>query len=303
MTPSPTPSTSALPKDRALVTDPQRRRCARPSASSNLPATCRRLPQRSSGRDPARANAQRCQGRDDARVRRRRRRRARRDDGDRGRRRRRERDDHGDHGRRAVRRLATSPAAWPGRSRIRAEPVPARHRTSRGHPGRARLDAVAATSDGFELSELDLTLRREGTILGGQQHGRSDLKLLSLVRDRDLIGDGARTGDPHRRRRSRTARPPAAGRRGQAAGRHRGRRVPREGLGRAMMTRMVEPVTWSESSPVSTPRATRGSAPSMRPARRIRCRSGRHRSTRCCTSSASAGRSSFATSPPIPAWS
>ena len=57
-----------------------------------------------------------------------------------------------------------------------------------GHPGRARLDAVAATPDGFELSELDLTLRREGTILGGQQHGRSDLKLLSLVRDRDLIG-------------------------------------------------------------------------------------------------------------------
>jgi ATP-dependent DNA helicase RecG len=56
-----------------------------------------------------------------------------------------------------------------------------------GHPGRARLDAVAATSDGFELSELDLTLRREGTILAGQQHGRSDLKLLSLVRDRDLI--------------------------------------------------------------------------------------------------------------------
>jgi ATP-dependent DNA helicase RecG len=57
-----------------------------------------------------------------------------------------------------------------------------------GHPGRARLDAVAATSDGFELSELDLSLRREGTILGGQQHGQSDLKLLSLVRDRDLIG-------------------------------------------------------------------------------------------------------------------
>ena len=56
-----------------------------------------------------------------------------------------------------------------------------------GHPGRARLDAVATTSDGFELSELDLRLRREGTILGGQQHGRSDLRLLSLVRDRDLI--------------------------------------------------------------------------------------------------------------------
>jgi ATP-dependent DNA helicase RecG len=56
-----------------------------------------------------------------------------------------------------------------------------------GHPGRERLDAVAATSDGFRLSELDLELRREGTILSTTQHGRSDLKLLSLVRDRALI--------------------------------------------------------------------------------------------------------------------
>jgi len=56
-----------------------------------------------------------------------------------------------------------------------------------GHPGRDRLEAVASTSDGFELSEIDLQLRREGTILAGQQHGRSDLKLLSLSRDRDLI--------------------------------------------------------------------------------------------------------------------
>jgi ATP-dependent DNA helicase RecG len=56
-----------------------------------------------------------------------------------------------------------------------------------GHPGRERLDAVAATSDGFALSELDLGLRREGTILNTTQHGKSDLKLLSLVRDRALI--------------------------------------------------------------------------------------------------------------------
>jgi ATP-dependent DNA helicase RecG len=54
-------------------------------------------------------------------------------------------------------------------------------------PARNRLDALAATSDGFALSELDLEQRREGTILGEQQHGRSDLKLLSLLRDRDLI--------------------------------------------------------------------------------------------------------------------
>jgi ATP-dependent DNA helicase RecG len=56
-----------------------------------------------------------------------------------------------------------------------------------GSPARERLDAVAATSDGFRLSELDLELRREGTILSTQQHGRSDLKLLSLVDDRELI--------------------------------------------------------------------------------------------------------------------
>jgi ATP-dependent DNA helicase RecG len=56
-----------------------------------------------------------------------------------------------------------------------------------GSPARERLDAVAATSDGFKLSELDLELRREGTILNTAQHGKSDLKLLSLVRDRGLI--------------------------------------------------------------------------------------------------------------------
>jgi ATP-dependent DNA helicase RecG len=54
-------------------------------------------------------------------------------------------------------------------------------------PARDRLAAVAATSDGFELSELDLEQRREGQILGEQQHGRSDLKVLSLRRDREVI--------------------------------------------------------------------------------------------------------------------
>jgi len=54
-------------------------------------------------------------------------------------------------------------------------------------PSRDRLDALAKTSDGFVLSELDLEQRREGTILNQRQHGRSDLKLLSLIRDRDII--------------------------------------------------------------------------------------------------------------------
>jgi ATP-dependent DNA helicase RecG len=55
-------------------------------------------------------------------------------------------------------------------------------------PARERLTAVAATLDGFELAELDLEQRREGDVLGAAQSGRrSHLRLLSLLRDRDLI--------------------------------------------------------------------------------------------------------------------
>jgi ATP-dependent DNA helicase RecG len=50
-----------------------------------------------------------------------------------------------------------------------------------------RLEAMESTSDGFELAEVDLRLRGEGTILGSRQKGRSDLKLASLARDRDLL--------------------------------------------------------------------------------------------------------------------
>ncbi|HEY6745756.1 MAG TPA: ATP-dependent DNA helicase RecG [Mycobacteriales bacterium] len=56
-----------------------------------------------------------------------------------------------------------------------------------GTPARERLDAVASTVDGFRLAELDLEQRREGQVLGEAQSGRSSFKLLSLVRDRDLI--------------------------------------------------------------------------------------------------------------------
>ncbi len=57
-----------------------------------------------------------------------------------------------------------------------------------GSTGRARLDAVAATGDGFALAEADLGLRREGDVLGATQSGRnSSLKLLSLLRDREVI--------------------------------------------------------------------------------------------------------------------
>jgi ATP-dependent DNA helicase RecG len=55
-------------------------------------------------------------------------------------------------------------------------------------PARQRLDAVAATTDGFELARLDVEQRREGDVLGVAQSGRRrQLKLLSLLRDEELI--------------------------------------------------------------------------------------------------------------------
>ncbi|MFC4000614.1 ATP-dependent DNA helicase RecG [Prauserella oleivorans] len=57
-----------------------------------------------------------------------------------------------------------------------------------GTSTRARLAAVESTVDGFELSKLDLELRREGDILGAAQSGkRSGLKMLSLLEDEDVI--------------------------------------------------------------------------------------------------------------------
>ena len=57
-----------------------------------------------------------------------------------------------------------------------------------GSPARERLDAVAATRDGFELAQRDLEIRREGDVLGGSQSGaRSSLRLLRVVEDADVI--------------------------------------------------------------------------------------------------------------------
>ena len=51
-----------------------------------------------------------------------------------------------------------------------------------------RLQAVAATTDGFRLSEIDLELRGEGDVLGDlQSGGKSQLKLLRVIRDAALI--------------------------------------------------------------------------------------------------------------------
>ncbi|TDQ53669.1 ATP-dependent DNA helicase RecG [Actinorugispora endophytica] len=59
-----------------------------------------------------------------------------------------------------------------------------------GAPARERLDAVAATTDGFALSRVDLEQRREGDVLGEAQSGRrSSLRMLTLLRDEELIGE------------------------------------------------------------------------------------------------------------------
>jgi ATP-dependent DNA helicase RecG len=50
-----------------------------------------------------------------------------------------------------------------------------------------RLQALERTTDGFELAEVDLEIRGEGTVLGTRQKGRSDLKLASLRRDREWV--------------------------------------------------------------------------------------------------------------------
>lgn len=53
---------------------------------------------------------------------------------------------------------------------------------------RERLNAVAGTLDGFELSRIDLEQRREGDVLGANQSGtQSHLRLLRVLRDEDLI--------------------------------------------------------------------------------------------------------------------
>lgn len=63
-------------------------------------------------------------------------------------------------------------------------------------PARARLDAVAATVDGFELSRIDLEQRREGDVLGASQSGtKSHLRLLQVLRDEELIESARREAE------------------------------------------------------------------------------------------------------------
>ncbi|MGW3862048.1 ATP-dependent DNA helicase RecG, partial [Streptomyces sp. NPDC005047] len=53
---------------------------------------------------------------------------------------------------------------------------------------RQRLNAVAGTLDGFELSRIDLEQRREGDVLGQAQSGaRTSLRVLAVIEDEEII--------------------------------------------------------------------------------------------------------------------
>ncbi|MET9441774.1 ATP-dependent DNA helicase RecG [Streptomyces sp. NPDC006610] len=57
-------------------------------------------------------------------------------------------------------------------------------------PARQRLNAVAATLDGFELSRIDLQQRREGDVLGQAQSGaRTSLRVLAVIEDEEIIAE------------------------------------------------------------------------------------------------------------------
>jgi ATP-dependent DNA helicase RecG len=65
-----------------------------------------------------------------------------------------------------------------------------------GSPARQRVEAVAATLDGFELAEVDLELRGEGDVLGDAQSGaRSSLRLLRVVKDAEMIAEARAAAD------------------------------------------------------------------------------------------------------------
>src|SRR6185369_10005042 len=54
---------------------------------------------------------------------------------------------------------------------------------------RARLETLAATSDGFKIGEEDLRLRGPGEFLGTAQHGELSLKVADIVKDASLLAE------------------------------------------------------------------------------------------------------------------
>ena len=105
----------------------------------------------------------------------------------------------------------------------------------------ARLSAMERTTDGFELAEVDLELRGEGTILGARQKGRSDLKLAKLLSDRDLVVDARTMAEELVAEDPDLSSPSAPGRRAAPVHRRRRGRVP------------VQELTWWPRGPLGRP--------------------------------------------------
>ena len=61
------------------------------------------------------------------------------------------------------------------------------YRAPLSEPARARLKAIRATSDGFEIARRDLELRGPGELLGTRQTGLAQLRVADLTRDADLL--------------------------------------------------------------------------------------------------------------------
>ncbi len=103
---------------------------------------------------------------------------------------------------------------------VTSEPLPG------APPGNPRVEALVRSTDGFELAEVDLELRGEGTIMNTAQKGRNDLKLASLRRDPRARVIGPRCRLRGRRLRSTAPRPSGAARRAAPAVQLGGRGVP-----------------------------------------------------------------------------
>ncbi len=98
-------------------------------------------------------------------------------------------------------------------------------------PARERLAAVASTTDGFVLSRIDLSQRREGDVLGTAQAGRrSSLRLLRLLADEALIGQAREEAVGSGGHRPGAGRLPGPGVCGADAGRAGARCVPGKNL-------------------------------------------------------------------------
>jgi ATP-dependent DNA helicase RecG len=58
--------------------------------------------------------------------------------------------------------------------------------------GRARIDALVSTTDGFEIAERDLALRGPGDFFGTRQSGLPTLRVGDLLRDHALMEEARR---------------------------------------------------------------------------------------------------------------